>query len=392
MTTGGPSIQSFGPTREEGTRNNPLVPRSGAAAYRETGRSGPRRRLRLAIVFGLITALAACAPSVIESGPDTAQPRIERLTLRAADGAALPMQRWLPNGVRLKRGQRLHTVIVAVHGMNDYANSFDGPGRYWAKRGIATYAFDQRGFGRAPGRGLWPGVARMQSDFRAAVAAVRRRYPGAKIYGLGMSMGGGVVLSAMGRPDAPKLDGMILVAPAVWSRATMPGLYRATLSLAAHTIPWARLSPSAVKRLPTDNVALLKRLGKDKHMLRGARVEAIWGVVNLMDAAAAAAPRARVPTLLLYGERDEIVPRKPIRAVIARLPRPRTKVAVYAEGWHMLLRDRQASVVLNDIAVWLRNPRAALPSGADRRDVAAILKKPRPKRPRAIQRWLLGQP
>jgi len=127
-------------------------------------------------------------------------------------------------------------------------------------------------------------------------------------------------------------------------------------------------------------------------MLRGARVEAIWGVVNLMDAAAAAAPRARVPPLLLYGERDEIVPRKPIRAVIARLPRQRTKVAVYAEGWHMLLRDKQASVVLNDIAAWLRNPRAALPSGADRRDVTAILKKPRPKRPRAIQRWLLGQP
>lgn len=345
-----------------------------------------RAAVILPLCLGLTTALAACAPSVIKSGPDTAQPRIERLTLRAADGAMLPMQRWLP------ASRRPHTVIVAVHGMNDYANSFDGPGRRWAQRGIATYAFDQRGFGRTPGRGLWPGVARMQSDFRAAAAAVRRRYPGAKIYGLGMSMGGGVVLSAMGRADAPALNGMILVAPAVWSRATMPGLYRVTLSLAAHTIPWARLSPSAVKRMPTDNLALLKRLGKDKNMLRGARVEALWGVVNLMDAAAAAAPRARVPTLLLYGERDEIVPRRPIQAVIARLPRKRTRVAVYAEGWHMLLRDLQAKVVIDDIAAWVRNPRAALPSGADRRDVAAILKRKRPKRPAAIRRWLLGQP
>lgn len=332
----------------------------------------------------LVVSLVGCAPSVIKSGPDTMAPQIDRLKLQAADGARLPMQRWAPS-----RGHA-HTVIVAVHGMNDYANSFDGPGRRWARRGIATYAFDQRGFGRAPGRGLWPGVARMQSDFKAAVAAVRRRHPWAKLYGLGMSMGGGVVLSTMGRPDAPKLDGIILVAPAVWSRATMPGLYRVTLSLAAHTIPWARLSPSAVKRLPTDNLALLKRLSRDKHMLSGARVEALWGVVNLMDAAASAAAQTRVPTLLLYGERDEIVPRKPIRAVIARLPRERTTVAIYADGWHMLLRDLQANVVIDDVAAWVRNPRAALPSGADRRDVAAILKRKRPKRPAAIERTLTG--
>ena len=347
------------------------------------------RHCRVALVAGLSLAVAACAPSVIDSGPDTAQPKIEQLTLLAADGAALPMQRWLPAG-SLRNGRGPRIVIVAVHGMNDYANSFHGPGRDWARRGIATYAFDQRGFGRAPGRGLWPGVARMQSDFRAAVAAVRKRHPRARIFGLGMSMGGGVVLSTMGRADAPKLDGMILVAPAVWSRATMPGLYRVTLSLAAHTIPWARLSPSAVKRLPTDNLALLKRLSKDRHMLRGARVEALWGVVNLMDAAAAAAPRAKVPTLLLYGERDEIVPRKPIQAVISRLPRAQTRVALYAEGWHMLLRDRQAKVVIDDIAAWVRNPRAALPSGADSRDVVAILKRKRPKRPAAIRIRMSG--
>lgn len=335
-------------------------------------------------VAGLGILLGACAPSIIKSGPDTAEPglevKAETLTLRAADGVRLPLQRWVP------RNRRPNTVIVGVHGMNDYANSFMEPGRYWAKHGIATYAYDQRGFGRAPGRGRWPGVARMQSDFAAAVAAVRRRHPGVRVYAIGTSMGGGVVLSAMGRPDAPKVDGMILVAPAVWSRATMPGLYRATLSLAAHTIPWMRLSGANLNRLATDNIALLKRLSKDQHMLRGARVESLWGVANLMDAAAAAAPKAPVRTLLLYGERDEIIPRKPIRAAIARLPKTRTRVALYRDGWHILLRDRQAKVVWDDIRAWVRRPTAALPSGADKRDVAALLQRPRPKRPADIRK------
>jgi len=48
-------------------------------------------------------------------------------------------------------------VILALHGFNDYANAFDGPGEIWAKEGIVTYAYDQRGFGAAPERGLWPG-------------------------------------------------------------------------------------------------------------------------------------------------------------------------------------------------------------------------------------------
>ena len=170
----------------------------------------------------------------------------------------------------------------------------------------------------------------------------------------------------------------------------MPGLYTLTLDIAAHLIPWARLSPSTVKRLPTDNFALLRRMGKDRLMLSGARVESLWGVVNLMDAAAAAAPRVRVNTLLLYGERDEIIPRKPIRAVMDRLPRHTTRTALYADGWHLLLRDRQARVVWDDVLAWMRNPRTKLPSGADARDIGGILGKPRPKRPAWVRIKLSG--
>jgi hypothetical protein len=39
--------------------------------------------------------------------------------------------------------------------------------------------------------------------------------------------------------------------------------------------------------------------------------------------------------------------------------------AVYLEGWHMLLRDLQAEVVIDDVAHWIENPDTPLPSGAD---------------------------
>jgi len=39
-------------------------------------------------------------------------------------------------------------------------------------------------------------------------------------------------------------------------------------------------------------------------------------------------------------------------------------VALYENGWHMLLRDLQAETVLNDIVAWITDPSAELPSGA----------------------------
>src|SRR5258706_404999 len=63
--------------------------------------------------------------------------------------------------------------------------------------------------------------------------------------------------------DAPilKADGIILVAPAVWSRGDMPLTYRAALFLAAHLLPGMILSNTAasrvVKIVPSDNVEML---------------------------------------------------------------------------------------------------------------------------------------
>ena len=111
---------------------------------------------------------------------------------------------------------------LGSHGFNDYSNFFNAAATYLAARGIASYSYDQRGFGRAAHRGMWPGTKTLARDLGSAVGALRRRHPGVPLYVLGMSMGGAVALVAMAAPDPPEVDGLILVAPAVWARETMP--------------------------------------------------------------------------------------------------------------------------------------------------------------------------
>ena len=215
------------------------------------------RRLQIASIpvgFLMITALllrVGCAPATDEqvrlAGVGTARaapdpkpvPHFTETSFIAADGQILPLRKWLPQSADGK--SEVKAVILALHGFNDYANAFDGPSEIWAKEGIVTYAYDQRGFGSAPERGLWPGRAALAADAATAAQILRRLYPGIPLYLLGESMGGAVALSCLGSAQLPAVDGMILVAPAVWSRGDMPMLYRVALFLGAHVLPKERL-------------------------------------------------------------------------------------------------------------------------------------------------------
>ncbi|MEM1346097.1 MAG: alpha/beta fold hydrolase, partial [Pseudomonadota bacterium] len=105
-------------------------------------------------------------------------------------------------------------VILALHGFGDYGPStYDAAARAWAERGILTWAYDQRGFGRNPSRGFWPGAGALAADLRVVAAAVRAAHPCVPLVVVGHSMGAGVALAA-----APGLraEGLVLAAPAIW--------------------------------------------------------------------------------------------------------------------------------------------------------------------------------
>lgn len=295
-----------------------------------------------------------------------AKPQLAEDRLVAPDGAALPLRHWLPAG-------EPSAVILALHGFNDYSNAFAAPGAAWARQGIATFAYDQRGFGAAPDRGRWVGARQLAADAASAAAMLRRRYPGLPLYLLGESMGGAVaILAASGRSGAPApdIDGVILVAPAVWGRQTMSLIERIGLWL-ADLMPAMTLSPRLlpVHIQPSDNIPMLRAFSADPLVIKGTRADTVNGLVDLMSAALAAGRWFDAPALILYGARDEIVPRAPMARFVDGLP-PRAarqqRVALYARGYHMLLRDLDRTRPIADVAAWISDAAAPLPSGADR--------------------------
>lgn len=311
-----------------------------------------------------MTLLCACLPTQQQIGSPIdgfAGPRFEVEAERfiSFDGAPLGLSTWAP-------AEEPWAVLIGLHGMNDYAGTFYYSGPWFAERGVATYAYDARGFGRSPRRGVWGGERLMVEDVRAAVAVARRRHPNAIIAVIGDSMGAATTIAAVGSELPPDTDRVILVAPAVWGWSTLPDAYALTLWVGAHTFPWrAVTAPRNVARRITasDNREALLRAGRDPNMIWETRIDAVYGLVNLMQRAADRSANLNGDVLLLYGAHDQIIPRHSAIAAAQRLP-PSARTAYYENGYHWLLRDLQAPVVYEDILAFLRDPDAPLPSGA----------------------------
>ena len=282
----------------------------------------------------------------------------------ADDGYRLPLYHRAPEGVP-------RAVVLALHGFGDYSGAFQVLAGPFTDAGIALYAYDQRGFGATADAGRWVGQARLARAAPLVAQLLRRRYPATPLDLVGERMGGAVALLALaGQPPLP-VDGTALLAPAVWARKTMPWYQRWGLGLLARIAPGLELTGNAARRLgiePTDDPAVRRALSLDPLVQKRFRVATLDGLTHLMDAALEAAPQLPVPALLLYGEQDQIIPPRPVCALLAGLPNPRDpawRMTLYPQGYHMLTRYTGAAATRQDLVAWLLEPHAPLPSGAE---------------------------
>ncbi len=313
-----------------------------------------------AAAAALMLPLPATATDPRADGQDLSAWREDRLI--AEDGYPLPLRRWGPEQPRI--------VVLALHGFNDHGGSMETLAKRLAADDIAVYAHDQRGFGATADRGRWVGGDRLAADAALIAERLRGRYPDRPLYLAGKSMGGAVAMRALIR-EAPPVDGVVLIAPAVWGRETMPWYQRGALWLARTLFPGMNFSGRFAQRFidirPTDDPAVMAQLRNDPLVLKDARADTLDGLTTLMDDALAGSGALPAPALILYGGRDDIIPAPAVCALLRRIAIDGRglRMAYYPDGYHMLTRQLGARPVLDDIAAWLRDPSAPLPSGRE---------------------------
>lgn len=301
-------------------------------------------------MIGMLYFATACSPNFVTPQSSTPpRPSISQNIFTSYDNTESPLKVWVPP-------HGIEGVIIAVHGFNDYSNFIIDSVPFFNNRKLAVYSYDQRGFGETRTRGKWSGRQALSNDLTTFVELVKIKHPHSPIYILGDSMGGAVTIVAMAKNDSPKVNGLILVAPAVWARSEMPFYQRWLLWAAAHTLPWKKLTGESLEITPSDNIEMLRKLSKDSLVIKETRIDVLYGLSNLMDEAYKSAELITNNVLILYGKKDEIIPEKPIFKFYKRLPlegQEQQQIIFYENGYHMLLRDLQAEVVMKDIVAWI---------------------------------------
>ncbi len=313
------------------------------------------------LVFILV--LSACSNPKIQtqSNLNNNHTRLTSESVIISDGYVLPVKIWPAAG-------EPSAVVLAMHGFNDYSNAFDATALNFAYNQITTYAFDQRGFGSTEQQGVWAGAATMQSDLITTVNLLCEKYAGLPLFVLGESMGGAVILSAEQQLTSTCIQGVILMAPAVWGWQTMPWWQTVPLRLLAHVMPGATLTGDGLGIRPSDNLEMLRALGRDPLIIKATRIDAMYGLTNLMEAAMVGSETLKTSALILYGARDEIIPTDAFCEMLNKLPDSEAaewRLMFYPNGYHMLSRDLQGEVVILDMVAWMRDQTVLLPSGME---------------------------
>ena len=275
----------------------------------------------------------------------------------APDGAAFTYTAWAPS-------EPVRAIFVAVHGLSGAAIDFEPLGALMVQHNVATFALELRGQGSDPlvrRRGDLRHLDDWFADLRAFLDLVRALHPGVPFFCYGESMGAALLTRFFSAaPAAVPPDGLILASPvvvlprrpALWQnflfRALLLGLPTLRINVRRLTKP----RPNAPPALVTRDEAHRKWFETAPHRLDTYTIRFFRSLLELVDGSIAAAPKIRVPVLVLAAGHDVFITADSVNAFFQRLGSADKEFTLFPDSYHLLLHDHDRDEVLARIESW----------------------------------------
>ena len=272
--------------------------------------------------------------------------RHREFTTAGLGGLDLYAQAWLPD-------DHVRSVIVVAHGLGEHSGRYASLAEALVAAGHAVYALDHRGHGRSPGaRANIERFEHLVSDYGAFAGRAARQHPDAPVFLLGHSMGGAVAFAtALRLPGAVR--GVVLSAPALAAAETASGsrklLARVLSTIAPNTGVW-RIDAARVSR---DPMVVHKYLAEPLVHRGAVPARTVVELLDAMEGFLFQAPKLRLPTLVLHGTRDALVPVDATRPVYQALDAQRRTIKYYEGLFHEVFNEPERAQVIGDLLHWL---------------------------------------
>ena len=265
----------------------------------------------------------------------------------SARGAPLLFRRgWLP--------ERPWGVLLAVHGYAEHSGRYEELASWFAARGLAVEAYDQRGHGRSEGaRCHVDRFDEFLDDLDRVLERVRDEHGSLPVALVGHSMGGLVVSAFLADRRPP-------VAAAVTSGAALaigPGVSRGRIAAARllrRLVPrlalGSGLDPEGLSRDPD----VVRRYLDDPLVYRTMTTSLAAELLGAIPAVASRAVEVQVPMLLLHGSDDPLCPIEGSRSFHGGVRVPGSAFRAYPGLRHEIFNEPERTAVFGDLLAWLR--------------------------------------
>lgn len=268
-------------------------------------------------------------------------------TFEGMGGVPIVYDVWTPDpGVR--------GVVALAHGYGEHARRYDHVAQRFGEAGLATYALDHRGHGRAGGKRVRVrDMKEYVSDYRTLVSIATAENPGATRIVLGHSMGGGIAF-AYGVQYPGEYDLMVLSGPAIAAHAGVSKA-KALIGKAVGSIlpdlPIESIDADLVSRDP----AVVADYKADPLVYRGKIPAGIGKALLLVgESMPERAPGITAPLLIVHGEDDQLVSAEGSRRLVECVGSTDCELKVYPELYHEVFNEPERDRVLDDVVSWIQ--------------------------------------
>jgi alpha-beta hydrolase superfamily lysophospholipase len=239
-----------------------------------------------------------------------------------------------------------------VHGYAEHSGRYEEMALWFARRGCAVHAYDQRGHGRS--EGVRCHVERFDDfldDLALVLDAVRSEHPELPITLVGHSMGGLVTLAFLA-VRKPRVASAVTSGPALALGAVSP--FRVTLARTARRLLprlaiGSGLDPEGLSRDPE----VVRRYLADPLIVRTMTTSLGAELLTAAPRTAALAGDVAVPLLMLHGEEDPLCAVEGSRTFHAGLRTPRSTLRTYPKLRHEIFNEPEREAVWQDVLAWL---------------------------------------
>jgi alpha-beta hydrolase superfamily lysophospholipase len=266
----------------------------------------------------------------------------QMLTLR--DGSQLAERRWTSPGHR-------QGTIVIVHGLGEHGGRYAQLAGDLTADGWDVHAPDLRGHGRSPGaRGAIPASETIRDDILDALRSARTGAVGPVVL-LGHSMGGAFAAWAIAH-EPTAADALLLSSPAL--RTDLSSVQRFLMVTMQHIAPNLAVGNGLDANLISHNRAVVAAYTADPLVHDRVSARLARAIVTAGEAAIAAAPGWRCPTLLLYSGADRLVNASGAMAFAAAAPASVVSARRFDTLYHEIFNETGRAEPVAAALGWLR--------------------------------------